>query len=168
MKRLVFSPYSTLFSKKYEKIKQKIVKSTGTKFDIHHVGSTSVKGLSGKGIIDILIGINSWKESKLIVNKLRKLGFTHVHPKENGRLFLSNIKETKFSDTHIHIIRKNTKQYRNFLGFRDLLRKNKRIREKYNSTKKILLKETRGDRKKYRQLKGKFIISVLKSINKNS
>ena len=165
MDNLVFYPYSKDFPKKFEKIKNKIMKVLGNNIDIHHIGSTAVPGLEGKGIIDILIGVNNWREGRSIVNKLQKIGFTHIHERERGRIFLSNKKVSKYGDIHIHIVRKRTKQYRKFLEFRDYLIKNKKAREEYIKEKKRILKQVGNDRVAYKMLKSIYIKSVLKKID---
>jgi len=166
MRRMEVLPYSSEFPKKFDRVKKKMYKAFGKKLDIHHIGSTAVPGLAGKGIIDVLIGVKNWKEGREIVKKLRHIGFNHVHPKEKGRIFLSNRKETKFGNVHIHIVRKKTKQYSDMLNFRDYLIKHKAERKKYFETKIRLSEKVKKDREKYRILKGKYIKLVLHRIDK--
>ena len=165
MTNVEIRPYSAIFAKKYSRIKNKILKAVGRNLDIHHVGSTAVPGLGGKGIIDVLIGIRSWNETNEIVNKLKSIGFVHVHPKENGRKFLSTKRESALGDYHIHIVHKKTKQYEDFLKFVDVLRKSKEEKEKYLEMKKVL-SEKYKDRKKYRKLKGAYIKTILRHAKK--
>ena len=164
MKVKIF-PYSRKFARKFLKIKEKISRIEKN-IDIHHVGSTSVPGLEGKGIIDILIGVKSWKRGKEVVSSLKKMGFSHIHPLQSGRTFVSKQKLTGLGDTHFPIVRIGTKQYSNFLEFRNYLRRNKRERESYIRIKKEILDKVKRDRKKYSQLKGEYIKSVLRKIKK--
>jgi GrpB-like predicted nucleotidyltransferase (UPF0157 family) len=166
MRKAEVLPYSLEFPKKFERVKKKICKASGRKLDMHHIGSTAITGLGGKGIIDVLIGVKNWKEGREIVKELKHIGFTHVHPKEKGRIFLSNRIVTEFGDVHIHIVRKETKQYEDFLNFRDCLKKNRMERKKYFETKIRLLEKVKGNREKYRILKGRYVESVLRRINK--
>ena len=61
----------------FETYKGKILRAVEQDLDIHHVGSTSVSGLAGKGIIDVMIGVNSWKEADKILERLLSSGFEH-------------------------------------------------------------------------------------------
>lgn len=135
---------------------------------MYHVGSTAIRDLSGKGIIDILIGVKSWKEGKQIVRILRNIGFVHVHPKYRGRIFVSNKKISDINDIHVHIVKKDTKQYLDFLKFRDWLRKNKKARIGYSEVKKKILENVKGNREKYRKLKSRYIQSILRKLNKTN
>lgn len=54
----------------YQCFVDNLIQIHGRWLDIHHVGSTSVPGLGGKGIIDILIGVKSWREAEAITNSL--------------------------------------------------------------------------------------------------
>lgn len=160
MQKLVY-PYSRKFAEIFEREKNKIFKQVKG-VEIHHIGSTSVPGLGGKGMIDIMIGIKNWKELGSIVEKLKKIGFKHIHPKEKGRVFLSRIGPTKLGDTHIHVAVKNGRPYKELLTFRSYLRKNKREVKRFFKLKKEWAKEAKEDRVKYGELKGKYVKEILK------
>ena len=161
MKKLRILPYNQNFSEKFQKEKNRISKIIKD-CEIHHIGSTAVSGLGGKGIIDIMIGIKSWEETKEIVKKLKRLGFTHIHPKENSRIFLSKDPKLSLKNIHIHIAKKGSKPHKELLAFRDYLRKNKKEAERYYNLKLKLLRGSKGNRKKYNKLKEKYIKEILK------
>ena len=154
--------YRKDFLKRYESMRRKIILAAG-KVDIHHVGSTSVKGLGGKGIVDILIGVKNWNEAKVLVVKLRKIGFTHRDDTKR-RIFLSGEQPTTIGDTHIHIVIRNSSQYREFLGFRDYMRHSKKARNDYMRIKEVLLKETGADREKYKLRKARYVKKILREM----
>src|SRR3990167_3953894 len=108
-------PYNKQFSQLFEKEKQKITAMLPN-CEIQHIGSTSVPGLGGKGIIDILVGLKNWKNEQKIIAQLKKLGFLHIHPKVAGRIFLSRVKTTKYKDAHIHLVKTGSKQYHEMLA----------------------------------------------------
>ena len=154
-------PYNSKLPKIFEKQKKRISRAVDAD-DIHHIGSTAVPGLGGKGIIDIMIGIKNWKDAKDIVKKLKKIGFKHVHPKKKGRLFLSKYHEPTPDSVNIDIVRKRSKQHKELLFFRDYLRKNKKEVKKLFKLKLKWLKEAKGDRKKYFKLKEDYVKQILK------
>lgn len=73
-----FYPYTKKFKILFKEEKEKIKKAL-PKADVFHVGSTAVENIGGKGIIDILVVLEDWKEKKEAVESLKKLGFTHIH-----------------------------------------------------------------------------------------
>ena len=156
--------YSSKFPKIFGKERQKIIKVINNN-DIHHIGSTAVPGLGGKGIVDIMIGIKSWKGATDIVKKLKKIGFKHVHHKEKGRLFLSKSHEPTPDSVNVHIVRKGSKQYKELLFFRDYLRKNKREVKKLFKLKIEWFKEAKRNRERYFKLKEKYVKEILKRLN---
>jgi len=52
--RLKINPYSKKASERFNRQKNRILKAIGN-FEIHHIGSTAIPGLGGKGILDILL-----------------------------------------------------------------------------------------------------------------
>ncbi len=163
--KMILYPYSRKFAGKFAKVRNKIIRNVG-EIDIHHVGSTAVPNLVGKGIVDILIGVENWKSGAKIVRALKQLGFIHIHPRQNGRIFVSNRKLSKRGDVHVHIVKIGTRQYKDFLKFRDHLRNNKKARDKYAETKREILRKVKGNRKKYFQLKSMYVNFVLRNIEK--
>src|SRR3989344_7780833 len=162
MKKLIH-PYYQKFAEIFKREKDDISKHIKS-VEIHHIGSTSVPGLGGKGIIDIMIGIKSWKEADDVVGRLRKMGFKHIHPKERGRIFLSKVGETRLGGSHIHIVVRNSKSYKGILAFRNYLRKNKKEAKRFFKLKQGWAKEVKGVRVKYGELKGKYVKGILKII----
>ncbi|MCX6766737.1 MAG: GrpB family protein [Candidatus Moranbacteria bacterium] len=59
-------------------MKRKILCLSANKLEIEHIGSTAVKSLGGKGIIDISIGIKKWKDADEIIKILKKIGFNRA------------------------------------------------------------------------------------------
>ena len=56
--------------------KESLIKAMGDNaLKIEHIGSTSVKGLAAKPIIDILVEVNSLDDLKLSTKEIRALGY---------------------------------------------------------------------------------------------
>jgi len=161
--RLKIKPYSNKAVGKFKREKRKILKAIGD-FEVHHIGSTAIPGLGGKGIVDILIGIDNWKQAGEVIEGLKKIGFLHVHLKEKGRIFLSKDTSLSLKNIHIHIAIRQSNAYKNLLSFRDYLRKNKKEAQNYFNLKKEWAEKSNGDRNKYGELKSKYINKILKSI----
>jgi len=162
MKKLIY-PYNSEFIKIFNKEKSRISKRIKN-VQIHHIGSTSIPKLGGKGIIDMMIGIKTWEELNPIIKKFKSMGFKYVHPREKGRVFLSHIGETKLGGVHIHIVITDQKQYKNLLAFRNYLSKNKKESERFFKLKQKWEKQVKGDRIKYGKLKEKYVKQILRKV----
>ena len=161
MAELKLYPYSEEFTEIFKEEKLRI-KKVLPEAEVHHIGSTAIPAVGGKGIIDILVALPDWEEKNKVVEKLKVLGFEHVHPEENGRIFLNKTGASKYKDTHIHLVGKGNKDYKEKLLFRDFLRKNKEEAKTYHQLKYRWEKEARGDRDTYGKLKESYIEEVLK------
>lgn len=60
-KKYVFRKYNPKVRTFFSSEKKKLLKLLGVKSKIEHIGSTSIPGLGGKGILDIVIGISKTK-----------------------------------------------------------------------------------------------------------
>ncbi len=163
MHKIRFYLYTQEFKEIFEKEKKRI-KKVLLNNAIHHIGSTAIPGVGGKGIIDILIALQNWKEKEKAIIELKKLGFLHIHPEENGRIFLSKLSNTKYKDVHIHLIEKDSKEYTEKLLFRDFLRRNRKEAKKYHLLKQKWEEQAKGDRKKYGSLKVSYIENIIQKI----
>lgn len=161
MAKLKLYPYNKKFPAIFQRQKEKLIKILGNQ-KIHHIGSTAVPGLGGKGIIDIMIALKNWKDKKEIIEKLKTIGFTHTHPKEKGRIFISQPPETKYGGMHIHLVKMDSKEYKNLFFFRDYLSNHKKEAKEYGLQKMRLLERAQGNRVLYTKLKEEYIKSILK------
>lgn len=166
MKILTLKPYVKEFENIFQEFKQSF-QPIFPSAEIHHIGSTAVPGLGGKGIIDILIAIPDWHEKSSVVEKLQTLDFNHIHPEENQRIFLSKLAETSYGDIHIHLTYIGSSEYNSLLTFRDYLRVNHDEAERYMNLKDKWLKDAGGDRKAYSSRKNDYIAKVLKNAATN-
>lgn len=131
------------------------------RFKIEHVGSTAVKNLLSKPVVDIAIGVdnlNSFKKYYSLLNK--RYTITENREKEEILLIKENEKET-FCLIHVLDIKSN--RYTNMIKFRDILINNLDILKKYENLKIDLAKKYKDDRKNYTKSKNEFINEVLKN-----
>jgi GrpB-like predicted nucleotidyltransferase (UPF0157 family) len=132
---------------------------------IEHVGSTSVPGLIAKPIIDIAIAVESRKDMFLVVERLLNAGYIDgADQGRDGGYLVERDSSPGVRILYIHIVEKTDVQWRNYITFRDCLRSDKDIRNKYAHLKKILAKRFPQDRKSYTGGKAEFIKSILSKI----
>lgn len=157
-----YYPYSNSAKNVFRGVKKKLKERFGDEFEISHIGSTAIPGIGGKGVVDILIRADNWQKTEELLPFLAELGFPYVE-KKKGRIFVAKEEESKPSDCHFHIVLKKSKEKRDLLKFRDLLRKDKKLRQQYIRIKKESISLAKGNRARYTKIKSDFIEKVLKN-----
>ncbi|MCX6741019.1 MAG: GrpB family protein [Candidatus Parcubacteria bacterium] len=159
------TPHQKQWGIYFIKEKKRLQKSLGQKvIAIEHIGSTAIKNISAKPIIDIAVGIKKLKDGRQLIRSLEKLGY-HYRPLaglKNQRLFFAKGPES--NRTHyLHLVKYNGQTWKKHLFFRDKLNSNKKIAKQYSALKKQLAKKFSQDRQSYTAKKHGFIQSVLKN-----
>lgn len=128
---------------------------------IEHVGSTSVKGLNGKSTIDILVDIGDTVQfTPGMLKLLQENGYEYYIADFGTRIFLYREVKTRRS-FHIHVVSSNNERGRKMLAFRDLLKSNPELVEKYNKIKKDYFEKSQGNYEAYRALKDSWIRKIM-------
>ncbi len=130
--------------------------------NIHHIGSTSVKNLSAKPILDIAIEIKDFEDGDKTARPLEILGYsykgTNILP--NRHYFIKGEPRTH----QIHMYRYGDTYLIEQLKFRDYLRENHETRTEYEQLKQNLSKIYIKDKHKYAEEKSAFVKSVLERL----
>jgi len=82
-KRVVIEKYTSdwaLSFKEEEKLLKDIMSNKA--ISIEHIGSTSVKGLGAKPILDIMVGVCNLEEVVGFIEALNNIGYEHVFHEE--------------------------------------------------------------------------------------
>ena len=148
----------------FKKIKQFLLRIIPYKIEVEHIGSTAVKGLGGKGIIDILI-VTKREYMQKIVELLESSRYKYNPDAStiSEKLFVSGPYWYKEKDLHIHIHITffESKEHKDKLLFRDYLRGHPEEAKTYYELKKKWSLEAVPDRPKYTELKSSYIRKVL-------
>jgi len=130
--------------------------------DIQHVGSTAVPGLPAKPILDIAVAVPSSEVIPTVAERLSKIGYIdRGDAGRNGGYILVKESEPDIRTIHVHIVELTDNQWRNYIDFRDILRRDAVIRRRYAEAKQHLAEKYRHDRKSYTAGKNEFIRGVL-------
>ncbi|WP_438313102.1 GrpB family protein [Sporosarcina sp. FA9] len=123
--------------------------------DIHHIGSTAVKGLSAKPIIDIAVEIKDFNVGKQCVTPLESLGYSYrgINILPDRHYFNKGEPRTH----QIHMYQTGNKFLVEQLKFRDYLRSNDIARMEYEELKIKLSKANKHNKHKYADEKTDFI-----------
>ena len=121
-------------------------------------------GLISKPIIDVAIACQSRKDIFLIVKRLLAIGYIDWGDQGvSGGYLMVKESEPIVRIFHFHIVEKADVQWRNYIIFRDCLRRNAKTREEYARLKKTLAEKFPADREAYTSGKEQFIRAVLKN-----
>ncbi|MCU5070273.1 GrpB family protein [Bacillus pacificus] len=140
---------------------------------IEHVGSTSIKGLAAKPILDIDIVIEDYEIFSEIVKKLETIGYYHqAEWSYKGReafgrkdAFVPWSEESiVWMEHHLYVCDKNSEELRKHIAFRDYLREHEDVAGEYGRLKDELARESKS-RTSYSEGKTKFITNILEEIN---
>ncbi|MEM6378933.1 MAG: GrpB family protein [Bacteroidota bacterium] len=127
--------------------------------DIAHVGSTAIIGMAAKPIIDIAVAIRSPNSIEQIQSILSPEKYEYRGPKVGGYLFVK--RENELTTQHIHFVLKSSKEWADYLSFRDQLNSDEKLRKQYAELKQKLAKKYTNHRGEYTKAKNEFISKVL-------
>ena len=155
--------YNTNWDKEYKKEEKLLKKVLGERIiEIQHIGSTSIKGLKAKPVIDIVIVINSLDEIPEIEELLKP--YDYENRGQQGvpdRYFFA--KGSADARTHyIHFVEPNSNTYYNHVYFKRYLIEHPEYIKKYCDLKQELATKYADDRPSYTKGKNDFITGVIK------
>ena len=156
-------PFDDNWAQEYEQ-EEKLLKEVLKDYilEIHHVGSTSIKGLCAKPVIDILVVIKSLKDIPKIEDILKNYDYENRGPQGvEDRMFFA--KGPEDARTHyLHFTEKGSKTYYDQIIFKKYLIEHPEYIQKYADLKKELAKLYKDERPKYTKGKNDFITEVIK------
>jgi GrpB-like predicted nucleotidyltransferase (UPF0157 family) len=129
---------------------------------IHHVGSTAVPGLEAKPIIDILVGVRDLETSRTCFAPLADIGYLYA-PYLPREMHWFCKPDPARRTHHLHLVPLDSQRYRDELDFRDRLRADPDLAERYLSLKRELATAHPDDREAYTYAKAPFIAAALKA-----
>jgi GrpB-like predicted nucleotidyltransferase (UPF0157 family) len=131
--------------------------------EILHVGSTSIKGLAAKPIIDIVI-VGELEKFSEIKNRLKKLEYYHNGDqgvKGREAFNLPNELKTKYFPHHLYFCDPNASELKRYRSFLKYLNDNNEIMKEYGKIKMQGAKLHPTDIEAYMDYKGDFIAKHL-------
>ena len=136
----------------------------GPTVTIEHMGSTSVRGLAAKPIIDLLIGVQSLAEAKsTCIEPLRALRYTYIPEYETwlpAELFFRKGIPGPWTH-HVHVMEPSNPRWQDFLLFRDYLHAHPETASAYGSLKKSLALAFGDDIAGFTHAKHAFVKTVI-------
>lgn len=169
-KKIIIMPYNDNWPKMFEVESVLIKQALANQFlEIHHIGSTSVPGLVSKNKIDVVAVVKNGKDS---IKLLENIGYTYKG-EWNVPLKFGFTKRGEVN-VNLHVFEEDHPEIEVLCKFRDYLRANSTIRDKYAALKAQILtdetsmiKSANGFLYNYTLLKGDFIRDVLQNAGFN-
>lgn len=129
--------------------------------EIEHVGSTAVPGLAAKPEIDLLI-VSDHRDEARVDQEMALLGCVRGKNLSTGHMFYR--RDVGGIRTHkVHVCRPGHWQVSRMLRFRDMLRQDDELRQRYQSLKLELESRNESGIKEYLADKAPFIDAVVGS-----
>jgi len=131
---------------------------------VEHVGSTAVLGLSAKPILDLQAAVADLDCASGIAAVLAPVGWHYVPPELDARpwrRFLVKVEEGH-RIAHLHLMSLSHPRWRQQLAFRDALRADPVLAQRYAVLKGTLAARHADDREAYTSGKADFIAAVLR------
>jgi GrpB-like predicted nucleotidyltransferase (UPF0157 family) len=133
--------------------------------EIEHIGSTAVPGLAAKPKIDILVGLRSWDDLNAGVDTLLRIGYQHEPQLRRPRTF--SIKRGRPTTHRVRFVERDGELWQELISFRDALRGDPYLAERYGRLKQELATRYRDDPSHEAYMRGKvpFITAVLAELS---
>ena len=128
--------------------------------DIQHVGSTSVRGIKSKPIIDLMVGVHSFEDMHRHDEALKDAGIIYRgQDVPDQMLYVAG--EGEFRSHHIHVVIYQSTGWNNYINFRDYLNQRPEIALRYSKLKEQLAAQYPNDRGAYTKGKETLIDEIL-------
>lgn len=148
------------WAQEFELEKARIIDAIGAYIlDIQHVGSTAIRGVPAKPILDILVGIQNFDEATVCVAPLKGIGYDYrqEHGISRRHYFVKGDPRTH----HLHVVQRDSEHWLITISFRDFLKNDPHSAREYAQAKRALAATYSRDRAAYQGEKDNVIESLL-------
>lgn len=124
--------------------------------EYHHIGSTAVRGIMAKPVVDILVVVNVAEQLQRVANILQENGYIVMSACDNRISLNKGYTESGFAEKvfHLHVrLKGDTDEIR----FRDYLNEHPDVAKEYERLKLRLWKEHEHNRDAYTEAKTSFV-----------
>ena len=137
-------------------------KLVGLVAGVEQIGSSSVIGLLAKPIIDLAVGIDDDQGLPAVCERLEAAGWIYRGDAgaNGGHVFVLEARPWH-RVAHIHVVHHGGEQWRKYLLFRDLLRRDPAACAQYEAVKQQVAAEVGDDRTTYTERKSGIVSQLL-------
>jgi GrpB-like predicted nucleotidyltransferase (UPF0157 family) len=163
-KEISIEVYNSNWPKQFEEEKVTLKKILADKIiAIEHIGSTAVKGLGAKPILDIAIGVNDLDVDVVseFIELLKPIGYEFVYHQEFPERRFFRKGQWGAGTHHLHVYRFEGEHWNNQILFRNYLKTHPDVLKEYHQLKIELAKKFVLERASYTVNKAAFIQKVI-------
>ena len=132
--------------------------------DIQHIGSTAIKHIKAKPMLDIAVAVRSFEDLPVFFPLLEKIGVYKSTLQPLPGIILCAVKNNRESDiclSTVHIVLIDSLQWKNHINFRDYMNAFPSKAKEYEKLKINLAQQYPHDRNAYSNGKKEFIERML-------
>lgn len=131
--------------------------------DAQHIGSTSIKSICAKPVVDIVVGVSSFDRIMKHNDDLMKHGIVYRRQDQPGQhLYVVEDAGSQVQTHYIHVVIWKEEAWNNYINMRDYLNTHEEEAKKYAELKERLAAEYPQDRIAYTNGKSACIESILR------
>lgn len=131
--------------------------------DIQHIGSTSIKSICAKPIIDIVVGVESFDKIMIHNKELMANGVVYRREDHPGQhLYVCGEADNDIQTHFIHAVIWGQKAWNDYINMRDYLNAHEENAKEYSELKERLASEYPEDRQLYTAGKSILIENILR------
>lgn len=160
-RKFSLSEYDPNWVLKFNSIKDLILRVFGYKaLKVEHVGSTSIKGMVAKPLIDVLVIVEKLESFKKEKELMTEAGYEwNFYTNPDALCFIkTNIGGEKLEN--IHVCEEGSEKVRQFIAIRDYLRTHPEKAKEYSELKQKNIKLYPNDYPAYRNAKTPFLAQL--------
>lgn len=157
-------PYTAEWKEEFAEAKAQIQHHTELRdMRIEHIGSTAIKGMHAKPLIDILVGIDTiTPPDKDVMKGLQGAGFLRLRVERPEAIVCAKFTDNTYHEkTHyVHVVTFQGRLWKDLIFFRDYLNAHEKARVKYISIKQEFLNNQSGGIDAYTDSKEAFVKEI--------
>jgi GrpB-like predicted nucleotidyltransferase (UPF0157 family) len=156
---IALTPYSPLWPAIFDLEQRRLLEIFNNAVVVEHIGSTAVPGLGARPIIDMMLGAPDLAQVDARIPALEAEGYRYVKEFEKSvpeRRYFTRM-DTPPGMFHLHAVVLDSPFWKRHLAFRDVLRCDPALADKYWRLKQHLAARLRDDRGAHADAKSEFI-----------
>jgi GrpB-like predicted nucleotidyltransferase (UPF0157 family) len=159
--RVHLRPYTNRWKWQFFREKILLRMSLGRRIsEIHHVGSTAVRGMIAKPVIDIIAEVPDYDQAADFIDAIEVLGYEHKGENPEMRQYLL-VKGDPTTHT-LYLVERPSQFLADRLRFRDCLVQSPEAAQAYTDLKRRLVQQFDGDLQAYQEGKADFVRQTLR------
>ncbi len=165
--RVDLRPYDESWPQLFEQERRLLQAALGDRIlAIEHVGSTAIPGIMAKPVLDIATAVEQFEAAFECVPIVEGLGYDYRGEYGIARrhYFIRGVPRTH----QVHMVERGSETWRDFIVFRDRLRRDAELAKTYAELKMALAARYPEDRQAYTEAKAEFIREVNRRARQDS